>query len=138
MAVGKTSAAKEATVWVEITPDKRLIVNYGNENIADLPSIEPELGDIDAINEELDYLGQAETTERTHFAMGLETIKRFTKVRSKSPCMDLMFTDIGNTTYVKIGDRFIGAFESIDRPSVEDRSLLFDNQEETYASNQNP
>ncbi|WP_152346637.1 hypothetical protein [Brevibacterium sp. CFH 10365] len=125
MAVGKTSAAKDATVWVEITDDHRLIVAYGNDEIADLPSIEPEPGDIEGINEDVAILDQAGTTPRTQFAMGLETIKRFTKVRGKSPYMDLQFTDIGNTTFVKIGDGFIGGFEAIDRPSVQD-PMLFD------------
>ena len=52
--------------------------------------------------------------------MGLETIKRFTKVRDKTQYMDLMFTSIGNTTFVKIGDTFIGGFEAIARDRVVD------------------
>lgn len=123
MAVGKTSAAKDATVWVEIT-DGRLIVADGNENIADLPSVEAEPGDIESINEELAILDQAEATERRFFAMGLEVVKRFTKVRSKAAYMDLFFTDFGNTTFVKIGDNFIGGFEAIDRSSAQEPKLF--------------
>ncbi|MGO2860638.1 MAG: hypothetical protein ACTIC1_05740 [Brevibacterium sp.] len=129
--IGKTSAAKDATVWVEISDD-HLMVNYGNESLAALPSVEAGEGDIDAINDELDTLGQAEATERTHFAMGLETIKRFTKVRDKTQYMDLMFTSIGNTTFVKIGDTFIGGFEAIARDRVVDPKLFM--KEETHAT----
>lgn len=122
-AVGKTSAARDATVWVVID-NGRLGVAYGNESIADLPGVEPEDGDIEAINEELDILGQAEGSERGFFAMGIETVKRFSKVRGKCPYLDLMFTDIANTTFVKIGEGFIGGIEAIDRPSVQDPQLL--------------
>lgn len=146
MAVGKTSAAKDATVCVEVTDDHRLVVEYGEESIADLPSVDPVPGDIEAITAELDLLSELGTSERMFFAISMETMKRFTKIRGTNPVVDMKFTAAssrkaisqGNITLVKIGDRFIGAFESIDRPSVEDRSLLFDNKEETYASNQNP
>lgn len=114
-AIGKASAAKDATVWVEIA-DGHLMVAYGNESLAALPSVEAGEGDIEVINEELDILGQAEATERTHFAMSLEAIKRFTKVRDKTQYMDLMFTDIG--------DSFIGGFEAIDRDRVVDPKLF--------------
>lgn len=123
MAVGKTSAAKDATVWVEITDDM-LIVAYGNESIASLAGIEPDPGDIESINDELDILDTAKGEQRAAFAMGIETIKRFTKVRDKTAYMDLLFTGIGNTTYVKIGDNFIGGFEAIDRPSVQEPKLF--------------
>ncbi|NJC57649.1 hypothetical protein [Brevibacterium marinum] len=89
-----------------------------------MTSVEAGEDDIDAINEELDTLGQAEATARTYFAMCLEAIKRFTKVRDKTPYMDLMFTDIGNTTFVKIGDGFIGGFEAIARDRVVDPKLF--------------
>lgn len=116
-AVGKTSASRDATVWVEIT-DGRLVVAYGNESLADLPGIEPGEGEIGGINEELEILDQSGTQQRSKFAMGTETIKRFSKIRSKSPMLDLLFTDIGNTTFVKIGEGFIGAFEAIARDQV--------------------
>lgn len=125
MAVGKTSAAKDATVWVEIT-DGHLIVNYGSEPVADLAGIEPGDGDIEAVNEELEILDQAGTQPRGLVAMGLEVIKRFTKVRGKVSYMDLFFTDIGNTVFVKIGEHFIGGFEAIDRGSVQEPQLFID------------
>lgn len=126
-AIGKTSAAKDATVWVEITDEHRLIVKYGNEDIADLPSVEPDDGDIDAINEELEILDQSGTTYRHLFCMTTEVIKRFSKIRDKTPYMDLIFTDIGNTTFVKIGDGFIGAFEAVDRDRIDDPKTFKEN-----------
>lgn len=125
MAVGKTSAAKDATVWVAIT-DGSIIVKYGPESIADLAGIEPEDDDIEAVNDELEMLEQASTQPRGFFAMGIEVIKRFTKVRGKVAYMDLFFTDIGNTTFVKIGEHFIGGFEAIDRSSVQEPQLFID------------
>lgn len=132
MAVGKTSAAKDATIWVEVTPDRRLVVNYGDESIADLPSVEPEPDDIEAINAERLLLSEAGASERGFFAISTETMKRFAKIRGTNPVVDMKFTavssskaiDKGNLTIVKVGDGFIGAFEAIDRPSVQDRSLL--------------
>lgn len=124
-AVGKTSAAKDATVWVVIDQG-RLAVAYGNESVADLPGVEPEDGDIEAINEELDILNKTSTAPRSYFAMGIEAVKRFSKIRGKTSYMDLMFTDIGNTTLVKIGDNFIGGFEAIDRQSVQEPKLFTD------------
>lgn len=123
MAVGRVSAAKDATVWVEIT-DGRLIVADGNESIADLAGVEAEDGDLEAVNDELDMLSTAEGQQRAVFAMGIETIKRFSKIRGKCAYMDLLFTGIGNTTYVKIGDNFVGGFEAIDRGSVQEPKLF--------------
>lgn len=122
-AVGKTSAAKDATVWAEIEQG-RLIINYGEESVADLPGVEPAPGDIDGINQDLTILDEAGSSERGFFAMGIETIKRFTKVRGKCPYMDIWFTDIGNTSFVKIGDHFIGGFEAIARDQIEDPKLF--------------
>lgn len=110
-------------MWVEIS-DGVLSVMYGQELIAELAGIEPQPGDIEAINDELGVLEQAGPAERTFFAMGIETIKRFSKIRGKSPYMDLFFTDVGNTTFCKIGNNFIGGFEAIDRGSVEDPKLF--------------
>ena len=122
-AVGKTSAAKDATVWVEITPDGRLVVDYGSENIADMVSVGAGDGDIESIDEELHILDQAGAGDRTHLCLTHEVIKRFTKVRDKTPYMDMVFTGIGNTVFVKIGDGFIGAFEAVDRARVDEPKL---------------
>lgn len=124
-AVGKTSAAKDASVWVNIE-DGRVSVAWGNESIADLPGVEPEPGDIDSINKELELFRQAKPSGRTFFAMTIEVIKRLSKVRGKSPILDLFFTDIGNTVYVKVGSGFVGGFEAVDRNRVNDpEPMLF-------------
>lgn len=118
MAVGKTSAAKDATVWIEVT-DGRLLVAYGEEPIADLPGIEPEDGDIEGVNEDLAIINQAQPEPRQFLALTSEVVKRFTKVRGKSPILDFYLTSLGNTVLVKVGDTFMGAFEAVDRSRVE-------------------
>lgn len=125
MAVGKTSAAKDATVWMEITDDNRLVAAYGEEPIADLAGVEPEPGDIDAINSELDLLDTLEPAGKEYIAMGIEVVKRLSKVRSKTPYMDL-FLNESNTVYVKIGDGFLGGFEAVARDKIANEPKLFD------------
>lgn len=125
MAAGKTSAAKDASIFVGIN-DGRLLVSYGNDDLADLPGDETEPGDIDSINHELELFRQAKPSGRTFFAITIEVIKRLSKVRGKSPIMDLFFTDIGNTVYVKVGSGFVGGFEAVDRNRVNDpEPMLF-------------
>lgn len=124
-AVGKTSAAKDATVFVNIE-DGRLAVDYGRESIADLPGIEPGPGDIEGINQDLEILRSAGSTPRTHFAMTTEVVKRFSKIRTRSPIIDLMFTSIGSTVFTKVGPNFVGGFEAVDRNRVNDpEPMLF-------------
>lgn len=125
MAIGKTSAAKDATVWMEITDDNRLVAAYGEEPIADLAGVEPEPGDIDAINSELDLLDTLEPAGKEYIAMGIEVVKRLSKVRSKTPYMDL-FLNESNTVYVKIGDGFLGGFEAVARDKIANEPKLFD------------
>lgn len=125
MAVGKTSAAKDATVWMEITDDNRLVAACGEEPIADLAGVEPEPGDIDAINSELDLLDTLEPAGKEYIAMGIEVVKRLSKVRSKTPYMDL-FLNESNTVYVKIGDGFLGGFEAVARDKIANEPKLFD------------
>ena len=119
MAIGKTSAAKDATVWMEVTDDNRLVVNYGSEEVADMVGVEPEPGDIEAINTEQEIFRQASPAARAFFAMTIDVVKRFSKIRDKSPILDLFFTDVGNTVFAKIGSGFIGGFEAVDRHRVE-------------------
>lgn len=77
-------------------------------------------GEIDAINEELDLIDHCGGSTKHFLCLTTEVIKRFTKVRDKTPYMDFMFTDVGdaNTVFVKTGDTFIGAFESVARDRI--------------------
>lgn len=117
-AVGKTSAAKDAQVWVGIQ-DGRLAVAYGSEAIADLPGVEPGDGDIEGVNEDLQILNSTGPQARDYLAVSTEIVKRFSKVRAKSPIMDFYLTNLGCTVLVKIGEHFTGAFEAVNRDRVE-------------------
>ena len=56
--------------------------------------------------------------------MGIEVIKRISKLRTKTPYMDL-FLNESNTIYVKVGDNFLGGFEAIARDKITSEPKLF-------------
>ena len=121
--VGKTSAAKDAQVWVQIN-EGRIAVNYGAESLADLPGVEMDPEEVSSINSELNLLDSLEPAGKEYVAMGIEVIKRISKLRTKTPYMDL-FLNESNTIYVKVGDNFLGGFEAIARDKITSEPKLF-------------
>lgn len=124
-AIGSTSTARDARVFLVITDRHSVSVSYGETFLGELGEVDPEgqldgdeatLGWFEEVHDALDGIVRApETTRRLAYSVSL--LSRLKDIKTENGCTvaDFKVHPQHNTVGIALGETFRGLYEGIDR-----------------------
>jgi hypothetical protein len=114
MAIGKTSTAAGAQVFVEIHHRQKITVEYGGELVGELADTGRSAAPHERLEDVLDKGEWGPLAGPT--ALQIETVARLRDVKSDSPVVDLaQLPGDSEKVALQVGDSFMGIISAVDR-----------------------